>query len=283
MKTYNAVLLDSERYELGESPYYDPRSGKYSWVDIVQNRFYTRTENSEIECFDLGQPIGAAIPLKDGEGYLLAARDGLYVLKNRKASLLQDLTPFYKPYLRSNDAKADPEGRVFFGASVLDDRDPEGSLFCYDGQTVRVMQKGTKIANGMAWRSDLKEFYFSDSMEHSIFCYSYDRETGNISERRVLFEVQNGIPDGMCIDSDDNLWVAVWGGSRIEKRSTITGEKLAEISVPALQTTSCCFGGEQMDTLFITSAGVGLSGQYDGCLFTCRVDARGAEPDYVKL
>ena len=283
MKTYNATLIDSKRYVLGECPYFDPRSGKYSWVDIESNRFYTRTEDGETEYFDMGQPIGAAVPLRDREGYLLAARDGLFVLEDKKASILQDMTFFYKPYLRSNDAKADPAGRVFFGSSVLDDHDPEGDLYCFDGNSVRVMQKDTKIANGMAWRSDQKKFYFSDSMEHAIFSYDYDRETGDISGRKALFEIRDGVPDGMCIDSEDNLWVAVWGGSRIEKRSTVTGEKLAEISVPALQTTSCCFSGEQMDTLFITSAGVGQTGQYDGCLFMCRVDARGVEPDYVKL
>lgn len=281
MESYKATLIDDERYDLGESPCFDPRSGRYSWVDITRNRFYTKTAEGEKECFDLGQPIGAAIPLLHEEGYLLAARDGLYVLENKEAGLVQELGTVYKSHWRSNDAKADPEGRVYFGASVIDDHEPEGSLFCYDGKSVRVMQPGTKISNGMAWSSDKKSFYFSDSVEHAIFRYDYDIDTGNISHRKVLFEIQDGVPDGMCIDSDDNLWVAVWGGSRIEKRSAATGEKLGEIEVPAIQTTSCCFSGRDMDTLFITSAATGLDGKYDGCLYECRVQARGVQPDYA--
>ena len=85
----------------------------------------------------------------------------------------------------------------------------------------------------------------------------------------------------MCIDSEDNLWVAVWGGRRIEKRSSVTGELLARVDVPAENTTSCCFCGENLDTLLITSSGEGLSGEYDGCVFTCKVDTKGCPPDYA--
>ena len=144
-------------------------------------------------------------------------------------------------------------------------------------------KESTKIANGMAWRSDNKVFYFSDSVYHAVFAYDYDLVTGNISGRRELFKIEDGVPDGMCIDTDDNLWVAVWGGNRVEKRSGATGELLAVIEVPAVQTTSCCFGGENMDTLIITSAAVGQTGEYDGCLFRCRVDARGKAPDGVMI
>ena len=95
--------------------------------------------------------------------------------------------------------------------------------------------------------------------------------------------MEQGVPDGLTIDTEDNLWVAIWGGSRVEKRDGRTGEKLLEIKLPAVQTSSCCFGGPDMDTLFITSAAVGQNGEYDGCLFACRVDARGPEPDHVKI
>ncbi|RKM61903.1 SMP-30/gluconolactonase/LRE family protein [Butyrivibrio sp. CB08] len=292
MITYKAEVFDNAKYALGEGPYYDPRYGRLSWVDILDNCLWTLSADGEKRNFDLGQPIGAAIPRKHSEGFLLAAADGLYSYENGKARLAKDLRKVYKPYWRSNDAKADPRGRIFFGASVRDDKyEAEGALYSYDASLrigdvdslVTCMQPDTKIANGMAWSADQKKFYFSDSLEHAVFVYDYDVETGNISDRKVLFTVENGVPDGMCIDSEDNLYLAVWGGSRVEKRSGQTGELLAVIETMAEHTTSCCFGGEQMKTLFITSSGDGLNGEFDGCIFKCELDVKGVAPDYAKI
>ncbi len=292
MKTYTAKVFDKTKYALGEGPYYDPRFKRFSWVDITQNKLYTLSADGEKTEFDLGQPVGAAIPLKYGEGFLLAAADGLYSYENGKARLAKDLRKAYKPYWRSNDAKADPEGRIFFGASVRDDvHEAEGALFSYDASLrvghvdslVTCIQPDTKISNGMAWNSDRTKFYFSDSLEHAVFVYNYDVETGNIGGRQVLFTVEDGVPDGMTIDAEDNLWLAVWDGSRVEKRDGKTGKLLARIDVAAKHTSSCCFGGEDMRTLYITSSGDGLDGEFDGCIFTCELDVKGVAPDYAKI
>ena len=126
---------------------------------------------------------------------------------------------------------------------------------------------------------DLKE----NSEYHAVFAYDYDEASGDISNRQVLFEVKDGVSDGMCIDSEDNLWVAIWGGRRIEKRSTATGELLGIVEVDAQNVTSCCFCGPRLDTLFITTSGNGQTGEHDGCLFTCRVDTWGCPSDFVAL
>ena len=148
-----------------------------------------------------------------------------------------------------------------------------------------VKQADTKISNGLAWSSDRKKFYFSDTLQYAVFEYDYDLETGAISNRKVLFKPEEGrgLTDGMCIDSEDNLWVAFWGGSRIEQRSTKDGSLLAVVNVPAKNVTSCCFMGDNLDTLFITSASTGQTGELDGCLFTCKVDVKGLECDYCKV
>ena len=269
IKKYRAeVFRATEKYALGESPFYNPDQQKFSWVDIIKGRFYTLKGN-EKTCFDFGKPLGAAVPVKGRDAYVLAAMDGLYVYENGRAELLYDLTKTFKPYIRCNDAKADSRGRIYFGSSVADDvHEAEGDLYCYDNGNVRIVQPNTLIANGMAWNADQKHFYFSDSLEHAVFEYDYEEETGNILNRRVLFTVENGVPDGMCIDKNDNLWVAVWGGRRIEKRSSASGELLALIDVPAQNVTSCCFK-EDGKTLFITTSGEGQSGEFDGCLFLC--------------
>ena len=139
----------------------------------------------------------------------------------------------------------------------------------------------------MAWSRDKTKFYFSDS-KNGVFVYDYDNGTGEIKNRKLLFKADGGsdgqaVSDGMCIDSDDNLGVAVWGGRRVEKHSGKTGEKLAEISVDTDHVTSCCFCGPDLDTLLITSSADGLKGQFDGCLFKCRVNAKGLPPAYLNI
>ena len=284
MQEYYAEVFDRDRYCLGESPYYDPRYKRYSWVDIIQSRLWTMQDGKK-ECFQFDQPIGAAVPLRESDGFMLAAQDGLYLLKDGKTRLVKDLGSIYKSYWRSNDAKADADGRLWFGASVGDDlHGAEGNLYCFDGKSVRCMQSDTKISNGMAWSKDEKHYYFSDSLEYAVFRYDYCKEKGTISGRNVLFRVEKGVPDGMCIDGNDDLWVAIWGGNRIEKRDALTGELLALVYVPAEHVTSCCLMRENRRTeLFITSSAEGLSGEFDGCLFKCCVDVPAVTPDYVLL
>ena len=181
-----------------------------------------------------------------------------------------DLKPHLLSWQRCNDAKKDPAGRLYFGTSSLDEKlGIGGNLYCLENDNIRVLEKDTKIANGMAWDRDSKKFFFADSGEHVVFVYDYDIDTGNISGKRELFKITDGVPDGMCIDDDDNLFVAVWGGYRIEKRSSKTGELLAVIELLAENVTSCCF--IEKHKLFITTSGEGLSGERDGKVFSCEV------------
>ena len=139
------------------------------------------------------------------------------------------------------------------------------------------------ISNGMAWNSDNTRFFFSETLCRAVFVYDYDIESGEIKNRRVLFETENGLSDGMCIDAEDNLWVAYWGGGRVEKRCSRTGRKLDEIILPATNITSACFGGADFKTLVITSSGADTDGRYDGCIFRCETDTAGKAPHYAKL
>ena len=272
MKIYKVDPLGQGRYSLGESPFFDKRTGLISFVDITQGRFYRMRLGEEPIAFDAGQKIGAAVPCENPGEYIFCAEDGLYLFADEKMTKIQDLSAFYEKWQRSNDAKFDPAGRLFFGSSSDDDEHgANGNLFCYDknaSEKIRLMQKDTKISNGMAWNSAKNRFFFSDSLEYAVFSYDYELSTGDISKRKVLFTVENGVPDGMCIDSNDNLYLAVWGGHRIEIHKS-SGEILGLIEVPAKNVTSCCFIDEQ--TLFITSSGDGQSGEYDGSLFTCRL------------
>ncbi len=291
MKEYIAQVFSDEKYLLGESPFYDHRTKILSWVDITKGMFYTVGEDGKgsVKAYDFKQAIGAAVPAEKEGTYVIAASDGLYLFENGSSRLIKNLSDYYESYQRSNDAKADPAGRLFFGSSVDDDiHKASGNLFCLDplaGGKISVRQADTKISNGMAWSRDRKKFYFSDTLQYAVFEYDYDLATGEISNQKVLFrpEEGKGNTDGMCIDADDNLWVAFWGGSRLEQRSTKDGSLLATVKVDAKNVTSCCFFGDDLATLFITSSGNGLDGKYDGCLFTCKVDAKGVKTDFARL
>lgn len=277
---FKVEAVGSEKYTLGEGPYYDPRYKRLSWVDIVGRKLLFFKDGKK-ESVDLPQQVGAAIPLAGSDGFALAMEDGIYLYKDGKIDLFLDLKNVFKDYWRSNDAKADAKGRLWFGASVGDDdHEAEGNLYLYNNGKLDIKVADTKISNGMAWSADKKKFFFSDSLKYAVFVYDYDEESGSISNGKVLFNVEDGIPDGLTIDSEDNLWVAFWGGSRIEKRSGKTGELLKTIPMPAKQVTSCCFGDDDMRTLYITTAATGLEGEFDGCLFKMRTDVKGVTPDY---
>ena len=289
MKTYSAKVFSTDKYELGESPFYDVRTKTLSWVDITKGTFFTQKIDDvnpagEKKSFCFEKPIGAAVPAENPGSYIIAGTDALYILENETATPVKNLSDYYKAYQRSNDAKADPAGRLWFGSSVDDGvHEASGNLFCLDKGKVICRQPDTKISNGMAWSHDRKKFYFSDSLQYAVFVYNYDLSSGEISNRKVLFKAENTVTDGMCIDSEDNLWVAFWDGHRIEQRSGKDGSLLATVNVEATNVTSCCFIGNNLDTLFITTSGRNQNGKYDGCLFTCKVDVKGLPCDYASL
>lgn len=114
MKEFEASVLFDEKYRLAESPFYDPRYDRLSWVDILDGKLYQWMVGS-LQSFDFGEPIGAAIPLQKSDGFLVAGKSGLWKFENEQKEIAFDLQDEYKSYQRSNDAKADPEGRVFLG------------------------------------------------------------------------------------------------------------------------------------------------------------------------
>ncbi|WP_027729098.1 SMP-30/gluconolactonase/LRE family protein [Treponema sp. C6A8] len=284
MKTYTAEVSSIEKYQLGESPFYDSRTKTISWVDIPKGTLFTQGPDGVRKSFTFDKPIGAAVPSEKAGAYLVAGSDAIYFIDGVSYTSIKKLSEYYEAFQRSNDAKADPSGRLWFGSSVNDDiHEASGNLFCLDKGKIICKQADTKISNGMAWSRDRKKFYFSDSLQYAVFSYDYDLSTGEISNRKVLFKVEGGVSDGMCIDSEDNLWVAIWGGRRIECRSTKDGSLLATVDVDAQNVTSCCFMGDNLDILFITTSGQGQTGENDGCLFTCKVDIKGCKCDYAKI
>ncbi|XP_063381932.1 regucalcin-like [Cydia fagiglandana] len=179
---------------------------------------------------------------------------------------------------RINDGKADPRGRIFGGTmgyekSPGDFVQEQGSLYRVDGNITRVADK-IGISNGLAWDLSAKAMYYIDSLEQNVRRYDYDVDTGNISNMRHIFDLPknglDGFPDGGTIDTDGNLWIAVFNNGVVIQVSP-EGKLLRQVPIPAKQVTSCTFGGPDLDILFVTTSRYmnkpGEGDPQDGCTF----------------
>ena len=167
---------------------------------------------------------------------------------------------------------------------AYDESEGAGSLFVLDADlSVRTMADNVSISNGLAWSADGHTLYYIDTPTCRVDAFDFDPDTGNISNRRTVLRIPDGMgyPDGMSIDEEDMLWIAFWDGWGVRRWDPRTGKELARIEVPAARTTACCFGGENVDQLFITSARTGLSDAdlaqqpHAGGLFQVDVGVRG--------
>ena len=161
------------------------------------------------------------------------------------------------PGKRFNDGKCDPAGRFWAGTMDFDENwKGLGTLYRVDtDRSFHEMVKDVALSNGLAWSSDQKTMYYIDSITGSVDAFDYNVDTGSISNRRAVIRVpmEEANPDGMCIDAEDKLWVAHVRAGRIVRYDPETGEVLAIVEVPASKTTSCAFGGPDLNQLYITT------------------------------
>jgi sugar lactone lactonase YvrE len=160
-----------------------------------------------------------------------------------------------------NDGKCDPAGRFIAGTMDMNEKDPHGALYSFDGNQVTRLLDGVTISNGLAWSVDHKTFYYIDTPTREVKAFDYDLATGQIANPRAAIRIPEslGWPDGMTSDTDGNLWIVLWGGAQVTKWNPNTGKLLEQIPVPALQSSACVFGGRDMNELYVTSARVGMS------------------------
>lgn len=275
-------LLCDIKNILGEGPYYDYRNGNISFIDIVGKKLFILDKNKKLKEVVFNEKIGAAIPIKDSNGFIVFGETKLFLYQNDEIKEYKDISSIVSKGMRCNDAKADREGRIWFSTMVDDGvNKPHGGLYTIIDDKIMCMQE-TKLGNGLAWNKDNTKFYFNDSIEHKVFIYDYDINKGLISNRKVLAEI-DGIPDGMTIDDNDNLFIAIWGGNRIEVRDSISGKILDIINIPTKLVTSCTFSGENYDGLIITTASLSELDEYAGKVFKLKTNYKGLPESFVKI
>lgn len=256
--TQATLILDAQA-TLGEGPIWDARENVLWWIDINEcrlHRFDPATKNNTT--YDIGQRVGTVVPRASG-GLMLAVQNGFAAYDPATQQLAMIADPeAHLPTNRFNDGKCDPAGRFWAGTLQLVEKDmTAGSLYCLypDGRIERRVSE-VGISNGIVWTSDKKTMYFIDSPTRRVDAFDYDNATGEIRNRRTAIALPEGIgyPDGMSIDAEDKLWVALWAGWGVARFDPLTGELLDKIDVQASQVTACAFGGPELKDLYITTA-----------------------------
>jgi len=254
---------------LGEGPHWDHITDTLLYVDINKASIQRWNPYSDyLQTFTVKEvpTIGAVVPRQKGGLVIAAGQQFAFFDENSGAIKTIHKINTKLEGTRFNDGKCDPMGRFWAGTMGQEEKPAQpvfkqGALFCLNND-LKVSTKiadGIDISNGISWTSDHKTMYYTDSLKFCIDAYDFDLETGSISNPRQVVKFSKdveGIPDGHCIDVDGNLWVALYFGSGLVKIDPITGTKIGyiKISDTAHQTTSVCFGGKNMDEMYVTSA-----------------------------
>lgn len=280
------LILDAKAL-LGEGPSWNETTRQLYWVDIEGQavHIYDPADGSDHR-IDVGQMVGCVVPRQSG-GMVVAMQHGFYALDPETGTLTSLYDP--EPQLaenRFNDGKCDSRGRLWAGTTRISHDQPSGALYCLDASLVchrRVSD--VWISNGLTWTEDDRTMYFIDSPTNRVVAFDFEVESGELANQRTVIEIPagNGGPDGMTIDEEGMLWIALWDGWRVTRWDPRTGRQIGEIPLPVARPTSCVFGGPNLDELYITSASTRLPAAelarqpLAGGLFRCRPGVRGAK------
>lgn len=287
----NPVVVCEETMLLGESPLWHPKEKCLYWVDIVAATLYRLDiNNGSVKKFKMPSKIGS-IGWR-AKGGLIAALSDRFASIDTETGMTQTIAlPLKKqPQDMFNDGKCDRQGRFWAATKDIAEENPIGSLYCLDAEGKAMeMVSGFTVGNGIAWNLDNTRMYICDSPARQIYAYEFDPIKGRLGSFQVFAQVpqSKGFPDGLTVDSEGYIWSCHWDGEQITRYKP-TGEIDSVIPMPVPRPTSCCFGGEDLKTLYVTSASVGLSASMlakapqSGQLFALEIGVKGlAEPAYL--
>ncbi|MGC8259540.1 SMP-30/gluconolactonase/LRE family protein [Bacillus subtilis] len=284
----DAVLEADTRAVIGEGPLWDEENGRLYWVDIL---------GSELHIFDPEEKINRSIKFKSfvtalakysKDELIMTMKDGFYLYHLRDDSLEKIKQPKdMHESLRFNDAKCDPYGRLWAGTTSMEGEKKQASLYRLnlDGSLVKIKDQ-VSTSNGLDWDRERNLMYYIDTPTQEIVRYSYDPQSGDVSNPEPVyrFDQSDGLPDGMTIDQNGMLWVALFGGSRVVHIDPFQKKEINSISVPAKYVTCCAFGGRDLKTLYITTATEQMTEKeryeqpHAGGLFSAQLETGGYQP-----
>ena len=246
------ILVNKENSEVGEGPLWDSRTQSLLFLDIRGKCIWkVNSENNESKKIELPQQIGCMAVCENGD-LLVAMEDAVYRLsENGELSIAHQQIKIKGR--RFNDGKIGPDGAFYLGTT---DNDGNGAFYrLRNGELIELFDK-CSCSNGLDWTTDKKSMYYIDTQKQAIEIFDFDVNDGTLSNRRKFMDIPSewGGPDGMCLDENDDLWVALWNGHKVIHIDKNTKKVVDEIPVPCPKASCCAFGGKDLNELYITTA-----------------------------
>lgn len=252
--TTKPELLLKVEASVGEGPVIDGNS--LLWVDIPVGVVHkTNLEDLTTESITLGTVVGAVAPYRSKDSFAVACATGFATWESGRLDLQNSF--LMDPDYRMNDAKCDARGRLWGGSCQLNFAPGEGKLHLWEGgNTNQTMAEKLTLPNGIGWNGENSLMYLADSKSKKVLVSEFDLADGFIPQFRELITIDSGLPDGLAVDVEGCIWLAVWGGGRIIRISP-QGIVLEEHFFPVSQPSSCAFGLD--GTIYVTSARAGIA------------------------
>jgi len=256
-------VVDEHKCLVGEGPVWDAKRKVICWIDILNGEIHEYSPGQKTQkTITVHQMIGSLAVCTNGN-FIAALQNGFAFIDRISGEIKMIADPeSYLPNSRFNEGKCDPAGRFWAGTMSLSEETNAGSVYVVEKDlSITKRIESVTISNGMAWSVDHQTFYFIDTPTFEVVAYDYDKYTGHISNKRTIIKIANedGYPDGMTIDNEGMLWMAHWDGWQVTRWNPISGKKLHSIKLSVAKVTSCTFGGENFEDLYITSAKAGLT------------------------
>jgi len=298
MKLDYDVISDAP-YRCGECPMWDYKNDVFYWSDMLAGRLFKYDPATGVVSTVAEGKNVSGFTMNGGGGFACATHQGLY-LWNSADGWKELATHFGGQPLHSNDASADAEGRFIFGTTFYDqtvgDDYIKGRIYSVaTNGSVKILDDGFHLPNGIGFSPDNKYIYVTDTVPRVIYRYDYNLETGDVSNRRTAVKIpaNEGIPDGMTVDSEGYIWSAQWYGGCVVRYDP-DGKEERRIDVPSGQTSAVVFGGSDLKDLYVTSAaevvrlsaapkGYDFDAPHNGSLYRFHLDIAGLPEHYANI
>ncbi len=262
----------------GEGPFWDARRSRLRFVDMLAGDVVTLLPTGTVTRRHVDD-VAAVIRAREAGGYVVAVEHG-FALFDEDWSRTAAIGVFDSPSVRMNEGGCDPQGRFYCGSMAYEGTTGAGTLYRLDpDRTVRTVLSGVTVSNGIQWSADGGTVYYNDTETGRVDAFDFDADTGAFSGRRpfAVIDPEDGAPDGMTIDAEGGVWVALFGGSAV-RRYDSAGTLSEELRLPASHVTACAFGGPDGRSLFITTSRQGIDTDEEpaaGAIFRAEVGVAG--------
>ncbi len=262
MPRWSASIASADVFGLGEGPLWDPQRRRVLWVDVDAGTVHEGgLDGGQVvlrRSWHLDRTVGAVVCSAAGD-LLVAGAQGLITVT--EAGSFPGPAIVTQPTRRLNDGGCDPAGNFLVGTLALDGtRGREVLVRVERDQAVTILDDDLTLSNGLAWSADGTLLYSVDTLPGVVWVRSYDAVSGAVGTRRMWLRVADGGPDGICMDAEEHLWIAIWGAGQV-RRYAPDGRLAGIVDVPAPHTSSVAFVGDRLDQLLITTATSGLAAE----------------------